>query len=399
MWQKITETESKVTTDLLLLLSGLLILIGAITKREILFLIAGLFALYLIMTRIYDKKVGQALVLQNPRTAIRLFPKDEAKVIFHFENKALFPYLNGTLKMEFGDAITIQHPGITEEKDKHLYEMPLAMIGNGSTVLEIPIQANQRGTAKITNISYRFAHLCKFHSVLLTLIPFYHQEIIVYPRPIPVRGMDAYFQTAPGVERALFSPFEDTQNWLGTRDYHSGDSFNRINWQASVKMQRWQTTTYERVVDGSCVFIINLQSSHLAGNQLEKRLSHVAFLCAYATKKGYPFEIFLNARRPGNAASIHVPEGNGIPHYMEALETLARIHRQPMTSPFAAMVYHIERKLTQSKTVILIGDMPTEAQVIMEPWHKRHLILRVEELSEGAVLVPLRKGVTHATSS
>jgi hypothetical protein len=84
---------------------------------------------------------------------------------------------------------------------------------------------------------------------------------------------------------------------------------------------------------------------------------------------------------------------------MEALETLVRIHRQPMTSPFAAMVYHIERKLTQSKTIILIGDMSTEAQVIMESWHKRHLILRVEELSEGAVLVPLSKGVTHATSS
>lgn len=127
---------------------------------------------------------------------------------------------------------------------------------------------------------------------------FYQTEFIVYPKLLPVNGVNAVFHMMPGDSRLNYSPFEDVQSPLGTRDYSYSDPFHKINWKATVKTQKMQTNIYEKVVDRTFVFIVNLSTENdknmvSFNKNLENLLSYTAYLSEYATKMRIPLKSIL----------------------------------------------------------------------------------------------------------
>src|SRR5699024_4747689 len=159
------------------------------------------------------------------------------------------------------------------------------------TKLELPIQAEERGVAKISHIDFAFPHLFNFQTVKLSFIDAYKTEVLVFPKLIPVHGLETAFQMTPGSQRITFSPFEDVQSHLCTNDYSFSDQFHRINWKASVKTQSLQTNVYEKVVDKAFLFIVNIGDQPNEG--MEDLLSYTAYLSQMVTEKGFPFEVYL----------------------------------------------------------------------------------------------------------
>lgn len=120
----------------------------------------------------------------------------------------------------------------------------------------------------------------------------FYTEFVVFPSLLPVRGFEEVVHMMQGKQWSLFSPFEDVQLPVGTREYHYSDPFHRINWKASAKTQTLQTNVYEKNVDMGLVFIVNISvadNSHLTklSKHLERSLSFCAYLCKIATEKGY----------------------------------------------------------------------------------------------------------------
>ena len=174
----------------------------------------------------------------------------------------MFPLINGELTFQIGAAIKA-YTLTKDEKDywKEL-KVPLSIIQKKKTSIEFPVRAEQRGVARIKNISYDFPHLLNFNRLRLRYYDFYQTEFIVYPTLLPVHGVNAVFHMMPGESRLNYSPFEDAQSPLGTRDYSYSDPFHKINWKATVKTQKMQTNIYEKVVDRTFVFIINLATEN-----------------------------------------------------------------------------------------------------------------------------------------
>src|SRR5690625_4206371 len=199
----------------------------------------------------------------------------------------------------------------------------------------------------------------------------------------------------PGSGYAAFSPFEDVQTPRGTRDYSFSDPFHRINWNASVKTQKLQTNVYEKMVDRSFVFIINIAKDNYMNmaafnKNVEKLLSYAAYLCHYATEKSIPYEIFLNTRKPGKVPYMHLPEGEGQIHYGHALEMLARVQKQLMVMPFNQMLHHLEKYFYNPKTVIVIGEVPSGATELMSTWKQaRHSVFHISGEGDEAIVRPL----------
>ncbi|WP_099159969.1 DUF58 domain-containing protein [Virgibacillus ndiopensis] len=390
MWQKEFGLTNDKNYDYLLAAIVVLVVIGFIFRKPILFIVVGLFTAYLLLNKFYDKRIGEKLFLENQHQVVRMFPGDETVMTFEFQNHSMFPILNGEFQFQTEQAIVATNYVESSSKYWNQFTLPLSVVGKGKVTVTLPIKAKQRGTSKIKNINYRFPHLFNFDSVTLKYNPFFYMEYVVYPKPIQVKGIESISHVTAGSQRTNFSPFEDVQSPRGTRDYSYSDPFHRVNWKASAKTQELQTNVFDKVVDMSYVFIVNLSTQHslnMLNKELEKLLSYTAYLCQYATEKGYPFELVINARVPGKTPYMVLPDGEGKTHYVHALEILARIRSQSMIVPLNQMLHRVGQKFYKPKTIVLIGQIPKEADQIIDKWKQTQKnIFHIESLEKEAHL-------------
>ncbi|MBP1969488.1 uncharacterized protein (DUF58 family) [Virgibacillus natechei] len=397
MWKKEYGSAHMKTFDYILVAMILFFIIGILFQNQIVFSGAGILASFLIVYKLYDKSIGRRLELENPRRTIRLFPGEEMELKFELRNRSIFPMINGAFSLQTGPAIkAFDH---VEDASKYWrpITIPLSILQRKKTFIELPVIAEERGISRISNIHFLFPHLLNFDSITLKYKPFYHTEFIVFPSLLPVHGAEAVFHMIPGTGRSNFSPFEDIQSQLGTRDYSYTDPFHRINWNASLKSQQLQTNVYEKIVDRSFVFIVNLQSENSVNmatfnENLESLLSYTAYLAKYATEKSVAYEIIINARKPGKVPYVHLREGEGNKHYGLALETLARNHKQSMIIPFNNMLHQVGKQFFKPKTIIVIGEVPPGATKLMNAWKQaQNTVFHIAQTSDGAVIKPIIK--------
>lgn len=399
IWQKEFGYDYNKNIDFLITAIIILTIVGLIFRRPILFIIIGLFFTYLLINLWYDRRVGEKLVVDNPRKTIRLFPGETSMLTFEFENRSIFPYVNGMFHFQLDKVVQASKYVSSAEKNWAQHDMPLSVVGRGKTFIRLPVQAERRGTARVKNMNYTIPHLFNFDTIYLTYTPFYHTEFVVFPKLIPVHGIEDVFQINPGDQVTNFSPYEDIQSPLGTRSYSYSDPFHRINWKASAKTQQLQTNIYEKNIDKSYLFIVNLWGKHghhhgQISHELENLLSYTAYLSQYATEHHLPYEMAINARRLGEVPYVHLPRGEGQTHYVNTLEMLARIHPQSVVVSFTHMLYRMRQHALQANTIILIGEIPEEAHHMISQWklHQKH-ILHVKSYEDGAVIEPWTRGV------
>ncbi|WP_042222611.1 DUF58 domain-containing protein [Oceanobacillus manasiensis] len=402
-WQRDHTIEGKAGYDYVLVAIILLAIIGVVMNNTIPFLGVGAVTAYLIVFKWYDSGIGKSVSLENPTRSIKLFPDETFDLTLDIENRSIYPMINGEFQLQIGPAVKAFKHAQENKNYWHQIKIPLSILRKRKAHLTIPIVAQQRGVAKINNIMYYFPHLFHFNSTLIRYMPFYRTEFVVFPRLIEVKGAEAVFQMLPGKGRSPFSPYEDIQSPLGTREYHYSDPFHRINWNASVKTQKLQTNVYEREIDQSFLFLVNIGKSKTTNmvqtNQhMEALLSYTAYLSKIATEKDIPFELFINTRRPGKVPVLHVPEGEGKRHYGTTMEMLARIHKQSLVFPFDKMLFNLGNQVTQQKTCIIIGELTEDSMNILNKWKNKNVNIFHVPYTEGISKVkPLGQEVfSHA---
>nr|WP_239454221.1 DUF58 domain-containing protein [Bacillus suaedaesalsae] len=147
----------------------------------------------------------------------------------------------------------------------------------------------------------------------------------------------------------------------GVRDYTPNDSFQQIHWKASARMGTLQTKVLEKTTHRKWTFVLNILEQGRNGLQLsvakdlEKRLSHLAYLFQMAEKQGATFEIYVNILARNDLQLLHLKEGSGKDHVIRGLELLARIDHMSATVRVSSFIKKIDMKLRQSSTVILCG--------------------------------------------
>ncbi|WP_077622219.1 DUF58 domain-containing protein [Sediminibacillus massiliensis] len=384
--------QGKYVYEQLIAMTFILLVLSLVFNQPLLFLLVGVMAVYAGVGILYEKKMADRLTMVNEELILRMFPGDEERITFSFKNTSRFPLVNGRLSFRIKDIVVSEAVVRSKDRQGYKYELPFSIIKKGITNVTFSFAAKARGTTRIRHISYLFPHVTSFQPIELSFHGLYKTEIIIYPNPIPVLGIEKIFTVAPGTQRAYISPFEEYMEPVGTRGYVNSDSFSSIHWKATARTNTLQTKTYEKRQDFTWMFVVDLAESSPVGNlyfakDKENIISSVAYLCQVAVDKGYPFQIVINIAKAGNNQFLTLGEGEGRAHLKTALELLARVDPASRLVSLPKLNPYIDKELYKPKTVVLFSSGKKEQGNHSNYWYNKGSVLfQVIVDEQGAVM-------------
>lgn len=86
-------------------------------------------------------------------------------------------------------------------------------------------------------------------------------EVLVYPRVVPVRGWASNSPEELGLRQPTRRRTNESTNVIGVRDYVPGDRLSRIHWPASARKGMLQAKEFELHVSSEILFVPDLSAS------------------------------------------------------------------------------------------------------------------------------------------
>lgn len=357
---------------------------GVLTVSPYLLFIGGLYGVFLFLNFLYDKHSGKSLILKNDKNRKRYFIGDEGELELNFFNSGL-PIINGTLEIYFNKSL---HGKYSEEiTDLQRYQniavkVPLTIRRGQELRITVPFIAMQRGIGRVTKISLTYHNLFGFNRIMLDHSPIWNEEYIVYPDIVPVNKINIDTLLKEGNQISKSSLFEDRLMMAGTRDYMPGDSFQRIHWKASAKMNRLQTKVFEKITDTSLLITINAAEGYWLNADIEAFLSRIAHLAEFAYKQNIPISVITNIRSHGSIPFLYVPFGEGRDQYIKILEMLALIDTHQMIIPYEKLLYYLFSHRVDAPYLIHAGLLTDNHKHILKNIAKRGTNLYKLDLAE-----------------
>ncbi len=361
IWNRILGSDRSIR--ILRVLAIFVVIFSIYGKSYLMFLVGVLIGLSSFLSIYYIHKVSRKLFYANEKEKVRLFPEDEAAWNMTLTNYSKLPVFNSRVRFLVNNNIVLQNINPTDErKNANEYILPLSFFPGEEKSMTFEVMGLKRGVAKILNLEVHVSDLLSLATVKMINDRLVQTEFIVYPTILPVSGVEDLIKFRQGTRPVQSSLYEDHTSVVGTRDYLPGDSFQRIHWKASARMEEMQTKLHEKTVSQSWTILLNvvMDSEEVArvgeSELLEKQISHTAFLCQYAVQHHIPFEIFVNIKTMGRLPFMHLEMGEGKSHLVKALELLARLNINSIRMPMFRVLTLFNRQQVDSTVVILVGD-------------------------------------------
>lgn len=153
------------------------------------------------------------------------------------------------------------------------------------------------------------------------------QELVVYPRLIPLEQLHLLARQPLGEMRARQLIFEDPSRLAGVREYRTSDPLKRIHWQATAKRQQLHTRVYEPTTTLQTTLALNVEG--FAGDGAEDLFEHAvsvaASLANLAIGQRQAVGLLINAGIVGGESCSALRPAAGNEALMRILELLARL--------------------------------------------------------------------------
>jgi len=386
-WKKYTVEDSYLPV------SGLLAIFLLFTsfyfQSLFLFFFAAIVLLLTYLNSLYLKHIGKRLYFENIKERKKFFPKEEGVLVLQFENNGL-PIMKGNVKIVFDDIIAPIDGFGDKQFAKFEVNIPLSLNYNQKSIIKIPFTAQKRGLAKIWSIEINIPHFFGLGETVLHYKHLVMQEILVYPIPSSVKNLNSFLTSRPGESLVSHSLFEDFLSPSGTREYVYSDSFNRINWKASARMQSLQTKVFDRVAETGWTLSLNIANGHSILSELEELLSSATQIAYFSTKSNIPFSLCINVRKAGTVPFYYIPPGTGKEQLEKVLEVLALVKVSSYTIPYEKMLGFYYRHLAVQPYFIHGGKRSIrEEQLFKLISNKGTGLLELQLTKEEAVIVQL----------
>ncbi|PDZ09797.1 DUF58 domain-containing protein [Bacillus pseudomycoides] len=302
----------------------------------------------------------------NDKQTTRLFPNETGTLHIRLKNGAKLPLVNGACYFHLNPSL-LPHTdqGITKIS-KTLFSFLFSQPAHSQQNWELTLTATKRGVFQIEQFECLLGDPFQIISVHLPILDKLKMEIIVYPTPKKVAGLQEIQQLLTGSYKTNFSFFQDETSIIGVKQYER-ESFRSIHWKASAKMQSLQAKQYEPVKNYSWTICLSLAAERGIGwkHNIEDLISFATYICQYATKHQIPFELFISVLVEGGP--IHLPVNEGHMHYAKALEELARVSDDSTLLPQQGFLHYILRKRERSSTMIYLGIPKEHVPLTMQP--------------------------------
>ncbi|MFE8703549.1 DUF58 domain-containing protein [Cytobacillus sp. FJAT-54145] len=395
-WKKhIVEDRGFTVTSLI---AFLLLLVGFFTTVWFVFLIAVLYFVLFYANNLYLKNVGEGLKLNNKKIINRYFIGERGEWQLIFENSGL-PIMRGEVRIVFDDCLAPIKGDVDNVLANYELTMPFSINRGNKREIQIPYEAKKRGVSKIRKIEITLPHFFGFGETILEYKHFVKQEVLVYPKTIPIKNIQHFLSKQNGESVVNHSLFEDLLAPSGTRDYLFSDSFNRIHWKASARKQTLQTKVYNRLAERGYHLSLNISDGYSITSQLEPLLSSAAELAYFSIKNDIPFSLSINMRVAGSTPFYYIPQGTGNKHLQKVLETLAVIGQHSYIYPYDKMLSFYNRHLSVQPYFIHGGVKSGSFTDQIIPIRKKGTsLLQIELFDQYANLQPLHIKASEGVS-
>lgn len=386
-WKKYTVEDNYLPVSGLL--ATFLLFVSFYFQSLLLFFLAAFILLLIYLNSLYLKHIGKRLHFENVKVRKKCFPKEEGMIVLQFENNGL-PIMKGNVKIVFDDIISPVDGFGSPHFAKYEVNIPLSLNYHQQNIIKIPFTAEKRGLAKIWSIEISIPHFFGLGETVLQYKHLVMQEVLVYPISTTVKYLNSFLSSRPGDSFVPHSLYDDFLSPAGTRDYVYSDSFNRINWKASAKMQTLQTKVFDRTAETGWTLSLNIAHGHSILSELEELLSSAAQIAYFSTKNHIPFSLCINVRKAGKVPFYYIPPGTGKEQLEKVLEVLAMVKAYSYTIPYEKMLGFYYRHLAVQPYFIHGGNRSSlDEQLFKLISHKGTELLELKLMEEEALLIQL----------
>jgi uncharacterized protein (DUF58 family) len=188
------------------------------------------------------------------------------------------------------------------------------------------------------------------------------QPLIVLPQPQELPYFWAPAAQLPGEGAVHKRTHYVTPNAASIREYHPGDSYNRIHWRTTARMGRLMVKTFEMDPTSNIWILLDLDEAVQAGSGDE---STEEYGVRIATSIAYHF--LHKNRMVGLLASgrerVTLDPSRGAKQYGRVLETMA-VARAGGAAPLASVLQEEGRRFGRHTTLIVVTPSPDQEWVV-----------------------------------
>ncbi|MFZ7944293.1 MULTISPECIES: DUF58 domain-containing protein [Bacillaceae] len=343
----------------------ILIIVSLYMGSKLVLFLAVFFLSATFCNQLYLKKAGEQLYFENRYERNRFFIDDEGQWVLAFRNEGL-PILKAELRVYFDHFVAPKDVNLEPSLSMFDLSIPFSVYTKQAKQIIIPFSAKWRGIAKIRKLEIHVPSILGFGETVLESTHYLKQHAVVYPEPLPVKGLKEQMTILQGVNVVPHSVYEDRLGPLGTRDYTSSDSFNRIHWKASARKQTLQTKIYENISEKGWNIALNVSDGHSITGHLEMLISSLTDIAYFAFKQQIPYSLCINVRTAGNTPFLYVPKGEGKEHLQKVLETLSSVSTQNSSVPYDYMLSFYHRHLAPLPFFIHTGIRTIETDRMLQ---------------------------------
>jgi uncharacterized protein (DUF58 family) len=210
-------------------------------------------------------------------------------------------------------------------------------------------------------------------------------ELIVYPRILPVEALGLPPRNLFGEIRARRRMFEDPSRVIGVRDHLAGDGFRNVHWKATARNQRLQSKVYEPTVSHNVVILLNVATGeeYWRGADeatLEWAVTVAASVAHYAAGQRFGVGLMANGSMYRSDQAIKVPPGRSLQQLTHILEALATVTGYA-TSAIESLLMAESPRLPWGATLVIVTAAISEELLAT--------LIRLREVGRRLVLLAL----------
>ena len=312
----------------------------------------------------YSRRALQSVALQRGFSKRRTFPDEETVMTFEVANGKWLPVSWLAAVDRWPDALPMfEMDGRPLPERRTGWVTLLFSLRGGERVRRsYRILPKRRGLYAFGPVALRSGDPFGLFTVRVALKR--NDWLVVYPRLVPVEGVELPYQAPFGEVATRHSIFQDPVRTVGVRDYRPEDSFRHVHWKASAHRQRLQVRVFEPTTAHTMVLVLNVATfaRYWEGTRpeiLERLVSATASLVNYAIERRWLVGLAANGAMPGADQPIRVPPGRGPDQLSSLLEALAGV-TSFTTAPFERFLLDESRRMAWGATLVVVTAVLTD---------------------------------------
>ncbi|WP_223701148.1 DUF58 domain-containing protein [Sutcliffiella deserti] len=358
-------------------------------NSNLLTFITCLYLTFYMMNYFYLDKVGNHLYISFKDKKAKIFAGEESTLTLIIEQRSFLPIFLGRARIGISKNIEFLN-GDNRRIHMNQIDIPFSLLWKKEIRIEIPYTAISRGTAVIPLIDIDIFHFWGLGKVSFSKESFDY-EVIVYPNKAVVLEMEKLLPKKSGHSPHLFSLYEDNTRVLSSRDYVNGDSFNRVHWKSTAKLNKLQTKIHEKTSQLSLLFVIDVHS-----NNLESCLEGIYYIISHTFKHNISFSIMTNVKKQGKPLYLVLPPGNGKKQIQLALLFLAKITSNSVTLNHSVFMKMIHQQSTNFTHLVLCLEKPWIEGLVIHPSLSGYFL---HSLNDAIQLETIKRNGTYAAEN